>query len=930
MKRLTANDAGPRIFQRRYSRDRLWRYLIPVVIGFGGVAFSVQLADLYVRIIVLLLSVSIPLYASGTLLARYKARRIERFFLGIGLLLLIFGAALSVAGFATSIVIQPSEWFAAENISRFMGVSSVMLGLFTVMYSIGRTGEDIDEIGERFWHLAQHMHEGVVLSDQDGTIIMVNQQFGDMTGLDPNEVLQTNIRELAKRFDLSEVESNIEKRKHGLTSEYEIRFSVNGDERHFIINGKPILDKHGKLTATLATVRDRTREQRLTQRVERYANSLEELVAEQTQKLRQSRRRLRQLLLNMSEGFFTLDENLRITFANERICEILGRPSEELLGGDIIQLVDAPGKVRLLNLLTRDPGKHAATMRQELTFVTSDGAPVPTMTAIGAVREGVDPGGPRFSLVITDISELKSLEQELRRRAEKLQLANEELRRHDRAKDGFLSNVSHELRTPLSTVQGYIELLESGGLGPLEPKQHDALLIVHRNLSRLGGLINEMIDFSRMEIRGVELEWNLFGAAELLREGVDSALPQATDKQITLGLDATGPDALVWGDRPKLMQVLAILLHNALKFTGAGGRVSVHAGRDAGGSLTISVDDTGIGIDPAYHERIFHKFFQVDSSKARRYEGAGIGLSIAKNIVEAHGGAISISSQAGQGSTFTVRLPATMVYEESRDESAPWSEWSFALIDAEPISGASLRRVLAHTGAEISLFEAPHQLIRAADQDPPQLLIINTDSRDRVGGALERVLGNHPVLSQSPRLYLTETPAEFWPGPLERSEQASYLLKPFQRAGLLRAVESALHPGQTEVFSPAPAKETSVLVIDSDPHLLQWLDFGLSLRQTPCSTATTIAHGLLLARNTRPRAIFIDADSPDSPPEALLKGLAESPALAQVPVFAMTGVAGGGRQLAAMSGVLSKPFTLDELMQKLSPTDAPDDVARAS
>ena len=142
--------------------------------------------------------------------------------------------------------------------------------------------------------------------------------------------------------------------------------------------------------------------------------------------------------------------------------------------------------------------------RLELNFVDTHGEPLPAMLAITYLRHGINME-PAHSLVVTDVSELIQMQHQLKQRAAELEELNEELLMHDRAKDSFLSNVSHELRTPLSTIQGYVEMLDSGSLGALESAQHSAIRVMDRNVRRLVGHLNETIESSRMEIRGVDI-----------------------------------------------------------------------------------------------------------------------------------------------------------------------------------------------------------------------------------------------------------------------------------------------------------------------------------------------------------------------------------------------------------------------------------------
>jgi PAS domain S-box-containing protein len=912
-----ADDAPQtRIFQRHFSRNRLFLYLIPIVIGTGGIAVSMQLQDLYVRIIVLMLSVAIPLFAGGNVLARYRTARVERFLLGLGLAMLIFGATLSVSGLSSAMAWDLRAWVAGENLSRLLGVLSLMLGLAAILFTLGRTGEDIVEIGERFRHLAAHMSEGIVLSDSQGQIILVNEQFLEIIGLKEKDVLGTRITDLALRFGMSAVLEHIERRRQGMATAYNITFNVRGEERHIIVHGKPIFDSSGNFTATLATFRDNTEEHQLRQRVERYAGSLEHLVEEQTQRLSESEERLRQLLLTMSEGFITIDAGNRVRFVNERMLQLSHCTRGDMLGRELTSFLDTPSRIRLLNLLAREPGSDAEIPRQELTFLSSDGKAIPMMAAVNRMPDAAA-GGPVYSIVLTDISELKAMELQLRERADQLEQANEELRLHDRAKDSFLSNVSHELRTPLATVNGYVEMLATGTLGELPPEQQRVIGVMRRNLDRLAGLINEIIEFSRMEIRGLELSLSLFNVEDLVNEAAASALPGAAEKDVAINISIGNAPGHAWGDRRRLQQVLAILLNNAVKFSRQGGTITIEASK-AAGDVQLSVTDDGIGIDPAFHEKVFEKFFQVDSSKTRRYEGAGIGLSIAKSIAESHGGGISLASELGKGSTFTVRLPGAAFEEAVPVDASLLADSHVVLVDEPGWSTELFERMLLPCAAGFTRVDGTHQLIRRIEQGPVGLILIDAGPSDRAGLGLERVLAQHPVAADVPRIVMTqETPATM-PEMRDAATGTFFLTKPFGARDFFDTVRQILR-GERDTWNSVAGEPMAphVVVVNEAPEMLAFVELALTTRQIPCCMAHDPEQAVQIARQVPVRALVIDTESPGVPLEEYLRPLKEAPETKGAPIYFLTGVEDGFHGFPEVSGMLRKPFTAGQLAAML-------------
>ncbi len=232
--------------------------------------------------------------------------------------------------------------------------------------------------------------------------------------------------------------------------------------------------------------------------------------------------------------------------------------------------------------------------------------------------------------------------------------ALEELRRLEQVKDQFIQNVSHELRTPITLVHGYAELMRSGALGPLTPEQDEALEVIQRRTTFLTEMVTDFTMLIEIKARGLRTEW--LDVPALLHETVATARPAAEAAQLTLEAHIPARLPKIRGDVVYLRRVLDNLLSNAVKFTPAGGRITLRAWREDK-HVCIAVADTGIGIPASEHARIFNRFYQVDGSTTRQYGGTGLGLAVVKEIVEAHGGSVSLESAVGQGTTFTVRLP---------------------------------------------------------------------------------------------------------------------------------------------------------------------------------------------------------------------------------------------------------------------------------
>lgn len=263
--------------------------------------------------------------------------------------------------------------------------------------------------------------------------------------------------------------------------------------------------------------------------------------------------------------------------------------------------------------------------------------------AEGQYRERVEVQG---SVSRGEVDELGALAISFNRMADSLE-ATEEMRRQ------LIADVTHELRTPLTTIQGYMEGLVDGVL----PLEDETFLAVYREADRLKRLVNDLQELSRVEAGAFELDLQPIAPLDLISPVIERMSPQFAEKQVPLLLQAPESLAQVNADVDRIQQVLVNLLGNGLQYTSAGGYVRVSA-RQAGSFIEVSVSDSGIGIPAEQLQQIFTRFYRVDKSRSRAGGGSGIGLTISKHIVEAHGGTIWADSPgSGQGSTFTFSLP---------------------------------------------------------------------------------------------------------------------------------------------------------------------------------------------------------------------------------------------------------------------------------
>jgi signal transduction histidine kinase len=244
------------------------------------------------------------------------------------------------------------------------------------------------------------------------------------------------------------------------------------------------------------------------------------------------------------------------------------------------------------------------------------------------------------------------------RDSRKLEVAHEQLKEIDRLKSMFLSHVSHELKTPLTSIKGFVDNMMDGLTGELAGKQREYLDRVRANTDRLTRMITNLLDLSRIESGTQHLDRARLRLFDLVEEVVEQLRPIAATKQLTLEAVCPDPTVRVLADRDKFIQVITNLVDNAIKFTPAGGKITVGLGRRNPDRAMITVTDTGEGIPAEVMAKLFEPFYQASRQPGTHAKGLGLGLSIVKTLVEIHDGTISVTSEPGKGSEFCILIPA--------------------------------------------------------------------------------------------------------------------------------------------------------------------------------------------------------------------------------------------------------------------------------
>jgi signal transduction histidine kinase len=263
----------------------------------------------------------------------------------------------------------------------------------------------------------------------------------------------------------------------------------------------------------------------------------------------------------------------------------------------------------------------------------------------------------------------------LKLRSERLEILNRELKEANRLKSEFLAQISHELRTPLNVIIGYADMLADAAAGPVTDEQREMLAAITRYSKLQLELISDVLDFSRLASGRISFHVERFALAPLLSEVLELHNARQHRTGLDVRLDAASDLPVLHTDRVKLQEIVRNLFDNAVKFTETGVVTIAARADDDGATVIIDVRDTGPGIPPEELEFIFDEFRQVGESSRRSTQGVGLGLSIVKRLVAALGGTVTVSSQVGEGSCFSVRIPRRLpVQPPGAEQGATHSE----------------------------------------------------------------------------------------------------------------------------------------------------------------------------------------------------------------------------------------------------------------
>jgi two-component system CheB/CheR fusion protein len=517
--------------------------------------------------------------------------------------------------------------------------------------------------------------------------------------------------------------------------------------------------------------------------------------------LRRARAYAEAIVSNVGSPLVVLDPKLRVRTVNRAFCEMFKVSPGETVGQLLYDLGNGQWNIPELRRLLEDilPGKTSFhSFRVERNFASIG----PRTMLLDARRfNPSDETEGALLLSILDVTESERLTTELKQRVTELASA-------DRRRSDFLAVLSHELRSPLNAICGWVNVIRHAGA--TEDALERGIEAIDRNSRLQARLIADLVDVHRLDSGKVRLDVAPVDIRSIVEQAIEAVLPRAAEKEIGIERDIDPGPLVVKGDAGRLHQALGNLLVNAIKFTPRKGSIQVVL-RGSSSEAVISIRDTGIGIDAQSMPQLFQRFRQVDSATSRIQGGLGLGLSIAKQLVELHGGKVAVESEgAGKGSTFTITLPLGSDGDEKhpltredplRAGARPSLKGVKVLVVDDDLDAREpLRRVLEEAGAEVVTAASAKEAIETFERQDPDVIVSDIAMPGQSGYDLVRTIHSSQSAHAAERTPAIALTAYASPEARERSLRAGFevhLAKPVVPTTLIEAVKSLAHAGES-------------------------------------------------------------------------------------------------------------------------------------
>jgi PAS domain S-box-containing protein len=557
------------------------------------------------------------------------------------------------------------------------------------------------------------MGQGVMTATVEGVIDYINPAYAHMLGFEPASLIGKTALDFTHPDDQPKLIRAQMQNLEGQSSSYEAcLIKADGLPLYVLVNSVPHYDPQGKIIGSIATITDLTERRAAESQIKTDAEEINEIYQAAIQLFKATG--VKELAAQIAEitvnelgfdscGVLLLEEPIKLNTARLNLeavkndnhliwlarhgrfynttTETIPLKGDGLVAaavrqGEIIYASDVTQEPRYLPDSTYTQSELVIPLRAYNLIIGAIDLQSPQLNGFderarriinvfaehaGLALETVrlyDKLQEHAQALETQMNEREKIEKALRASSVELNAANAKLAKALRAKDEFLANMSHELRTPLNAILGKSEILQEGIHGQLTEKQASSLQVIEQSGRHLLELINDILDMAKIEAEKVTLDIQTVPLDTLCESSLQFVRQMAHKKQIKLQASIDHSLTSCQGDERRLKQILINLLSNAVKFTPAEGEVGLNILNDAAReAVQFQVWDTGIGIAAEDMDKLFKPFVQLDSSLARSHDGTGLGLSLVHRLTELHGGTISVESQVGVGSCFTVTLP---------------------------------------------------------------------------------------------------------------------------------------------------------------------------------------------------------------------------------------------------------------------------------
>jgi adenylate cyclase len=597
---------------------------------------------------------------------------------------------------------------------------------------------------------------------------------------------------------------------------------------------------------------------------------LEKLVEERTSELRRRGAALRVTFDKMEHGVLMFDRELKLAAWNRQVMELLELP-QALLESE-------PRYADYLHFLAERGEYGSGDAKAEVQRLTADIArdyrwerTRPDGTVLEIRHSGLPEGG--CIIIYTDITERKRYE-------EALTVARDQAEAMSLTKSAFLTSMSHELRTPLNAIIGLTEMMVTNAARFGTEKALEPLRRVHRAGTHLLGLINQVLDLSKIEAGKLELNPEMVNLAPLLEDVIGTARQLAEQNKNRLILDAQENLGQLTVDPMRLRQILLNLLSNACKFTKQG-EVKLRVKRVVDGRnwIEIAVADTGIGMTPEQQAKLFEEFTQADSSTARQYGGTGLGLAITRKLARMMGGNVTVASEPGKGSVFTVRLPGSA---DSQARSSSGSDGRRSptadcvlVIDDDDTARELIADHLKAEGFSVVTAAGGVEGLKLARELRPTAITLDVIMPDLDGWSVLAALRQDPEVADIPVIMITIVDEHRRGVALGA---AGYLTKPIDRERLHRLVSRFR----------APVPPTRVLVVEDDAVQRERMRGWLEGPQWTVREAENGRDALNRIQESKPDVILLDLMMPEMDGFAVVAALQKEAPWRDIPVIVIT------------------------------------------